>query len=139
MRYIKSARSAESCAFLVSFLSCLRATSQKIVYVYVFYGKTSPRRQEAKSKIVLFPNLRALSANANPSIAAVIFEEIKVLFGCDCVHSPELPRRASRLLYSQHSRSALAKNSNLRTVLRQSVPPRRARNDGSRILFCLLL
>ena len=125
--------------FLVSFLPCLRATSQKIVYVIRFFRQTPAVPSEAKSKIVLFPNLRALSANANPSIAAVIFEEIKVLYGCDRVISPELPRRASRLLYSQHSRSALAKNSNLRTVLRQSVPPRRARNDGSRILFCLIL
>ena len=43
MRYIKSARSAESCAFLVSFLSCLRATSQKIVYVIRFFRQNARR------------------------------------------------------------------------------------------------
>lgn len=43
MRHIKSARPAESCAFLVSFLSCLRATSQKIVYVIRFFRQNARR------------------------------------------------------------------------------------------------
>lgn len=47
MRYIKSARSAESCAFLVSFLPCLRATSQKIVYVIRFFRQNARRAAPA--------------------------------------------------------------------------------------------
>lgn len=43
MRYIKSVRSAESCAFLVSFLPCLRATSQNIVYVIRFFRQNARR------------------------------------------------------------------------------------------------
>lgn len=104
------------CFFSFLFALFTRDVAKNRIRYTFFSTKRPPRRQEAKSKIVLLPNLRALSANANPYISAVIFEEIKVLFGCDRVISPELPRRASRLLYSQHSRSALAKNSNLRTV-----------------------
>lgn len=47
MRFIKSARSAESCAFLVSFLSCLRAMSQKIVYVIRFFRQNARRTAPA--------------------------------------------------------------------------------------------